>query len=48
LSALRLAVAETIPTPIKVYDETIRVLKSAVQGAKLGDDESVATDKASP
>jgi hypothetical protein len=27
------------PVPIKVYDETIRVLKSAVQQAKLGADE---------
>jgi uncharacterized protein len=27
------------PVPIKVYDETIRVLKSAVQRAKLGSDE---------
>ena len=24
------------PVPIKVYDETIRVLKGAVQAAKLG------------
>jgi hypothetical protein len=29
------------PVPIKVYDETIRVLKSAVQGAKLGRDEEL-------
>src|SRR4051812_21450956 len=29
------------PVPIKVYDETIRVLKSAVQQAKLGRDEEV-------
>ena len=29
------------PVPIKVYDETIRVLKSAVQKAKLGRDEEV-------
>ena len=29
------------PVPIKVYDETIRVLKSAVQSAKLGRDEKV-------
>jgi hypothetical protein len=29
------------PVPIKVYDETIRVLKSAVQSAKLGRDEEV-------
>lgn len=27
--------------PIKVYDETIRVLKSAVQNAKLGRDEEM-------
>jgi hypothetical protein len=30
------------PVPIKVYDETIRVLKSAVQCAKLGQDEALA------
>jgi len=29
------------PVPLKVYDETIRVLKSAVQKAKLGLDEEV-------
>jgi hypothetical protein len=29
------------PVPIKAYDETIRVLKSAVQQAKLGRDEEV-------
>ena len=29
------------PVPIKVYDETIRVLKSAVQRAKLGRDEEM-------
>jgi uncharacterized protein len=29
------------PVPIKVYDETIRVLKSAVQNAKLGRDEAM-------
>ena len=29
------------PVPIKVYDETIRVLKSAVQHAKLGRDEEM-------
>jgi uncharacterized protein len=28
--------------PLKVYDETIRVLKSAVQKAKLGQDEELA------
>jgi uncharacterized protein len=30
------------PVPIKVYDETIKVLKSAVQKAKLGRDEEVS------
>jgi uncharacterized protein len=29
------------PVPIKVYDETIRVLKAAVQRAKLGRDEEI-------
>jgi len=29
------------PVPIKVYDETIRVLKAAVQNAKLGQDEQM-------
>jgi hypothetical protein len=29
------------PVPIKVYDETIRVLKSAVQNSKLGRDEEI-------
>ena len=29
------------PVPIKVYDETIRVLKSAVQNAKLGREEEI-------
>ena len=29
------------PVPIRVYDETIRVLKSAVQQAKLGRDEEL-------
>jgi hypothetical protein len=33
------------PVPIKVYDETIRVLKSAVQRAKLGRDEEMQTLK---
>jgi hypothetical protein len=33
------------PVPIKVYDETIRVLKSAVQSAKLGQDETLQTLK---
>ncbi len=31
------------PVPIKVYDETIRVLKTAVQNAKLGRDEEMQT-----
>jgi uncharacterized protein len=30
------------PVPTKVYDETVRVLKSAVQKAKLGQDEQLA------
>jgi hypothetical protein len=29
------------PVPIKVYDETIRVMKSAIQKAKLGRDEQM-------
>src|SRR6185295_9824607 len=29
------------PVPLKVYDETIRVIKSAVQRAKLGQDEEL-------
>jgi hypothetical protein len=33
------------PVPIKVYDETIRVLKSAVENAKLGRDEQMQTLK---
>ncbi|BAM86576.1 hypothetical protein S58_05620 [Bradyrhizobium oligotrophicum S58] len=33
------------PVPIKVYDETIRVLKSAVGHAKLGRDEALAALK---
>jgi hypothetical protein len=33
------------PVPLKVYDETIRVLKSAVQSAKLGRDEEVGALK---
>jgi hypothetical protein len=33
------------PVPIKVYDETIRVLTSAVQNAKLGRDEEMQTLK---
>ena len=33
------------PVPIKVYDETIRVLKSAVEKAKLGNSEMLAALK---
>src|SRR5580704_14240731 len=33
------------PVPIKVYDETIGVLKSAVQNEKLGRDEEIGTLK---
>ncbi len=33
------------PVPLKVYDETIRVLKSAVQKAKLGRDEELGALK---
>ena len=33
------------PVPIKVYDETIRVLKSAVRNAKLGRDEAMQAIK---
>jgi hypothetical protein len=33
------------PVPLKVYDETIRVLKSAVQSAKLGRDEELGALK---
>jgi uncharacterized protein len=33
------------PVPIKVYDETIRVLKSAVQKARLGRDEEMQAIK---
>src|SRR3954467_7715708 len=29
------------PVPLQIYDETIRVLKSAVQQAKLGNDEEL-------
>jgi hypothetical protein len=31
------------PVPLKVYDETIKVLKSAVRNARLGRDEELAT-----
>jgi hypothetical protein len=30
------------PVPLKVYDETIRVLKQAVDHARLGNDEKLA------
>jgi uncharacterized protein len=33
------------PVPLKVYDETISVLKSAVQKAKLGRDEELGALK---
>jgi hypothetical protein len=33
------------PVPLRVYDETIRLLKSAVQHAKLGREEELATLK---
>lgn len=33
------------PVPLKVYDQTIRVLKSAVQGAKLGASDELAAIK---
>jgi uncharacterized protein len=33
---------QPFPVPIKVYDESIRVLKSAVQNAKLGQDEQLS------
>jgi uncharacterized protein len=33
------------PVPLRVYDQTIRVLKSAVQNAKLGRDEELAAIK---
>ena len=33
------------PVPVRVYDETIRVLKSAVQNAKLGRDEELGALK---
>jgi hypothetical protein len=33
------------PVPLRVYDETIRVLKSAVQNARLGRDEELAAIK---
>jgi hypothetical protein len=33
------------PVPLRVYDETIRVLKSAVQSAKLGREEELGAFK---
>src|SRR5207247_2799892 len=33
------------PVPLRVYDETIRVLKSAVEGAKLGREEELGALK---
>jgi len=33
------------PVPIKIYDETIRVLKSAVQNARLGHEEELSAIK---
>ena len=36
---------QPFPVPLKVYDETIRVLKSAVQNAKLGRDEELGALK---
>ena len=36
---------QPFPVPLRVYDETIRVLKSAVQKAKLGRDEELAAIK---
>jgi uncharacterized protein len=33
------------PVPLRVYDETIRILKSAVQGAKLGREEELSALK---
>ena len=33
------------PVPIRVYDQTIRILKSAVQNAKLGRDEELVAIK---
>jgi hypothetical protein len=33
---------DPFPVPLKVYDETIRVLKDAVARAKLGNDERLA------
>jgi hypothetical protein len=33
------------PVPVRVYDETIRVLKSAVEKAKLGREEELAALK---
>jgi hypothetical protein len=37
--------AHPFPVPLRVYDETIRVLKSAVQQAKLGREEELGALK---
>ena len=37
--------AHPFPVPLEVYDETIRVLKSAVRNARLGRDEELAAIK---
>jgi hypothetical protein len=37
--------AHPFPVPLRVYDETIRVLKCAIQSAKLGRDEELAAVK---
>jgi hypothetical protein len=33
------------PVPVRVYDETLRVLKAAIEKAKLGNDEKLAAVK---
>jgi len=38
-------IATPYPVPLKVYDETIRVLKSAIQKAKLGREEELQAVK---
>jgi uncharacterized protein len=37
--------AHPFPVPLRVYDETIRVLKSAVRSAKLGQEEELGALK---
>jgi hypothetical protein len=37
--------ARTFPLPLQVYDQTIKVLKSAVRNAKLGREEELAALK---